>query len=402
VLFFINGGGYSAGSGGEVLYDGRALAEATRMVVVTINYRLGAFGFLSHSKLSTESADHPTSGNYGMEDQRAALKWVRDNIAGFGGNPGNITIYGESAGAGAVCWHVASPLSNGMFHRAVISSGSCVLLVQDKEKSQRQGERFATDLGCGGTDDVLECLRSKSVGEVVAKGQLKPGDLTSGTAWGPVIDGVEVPKHPQHMLDEGSFNRVPILTGATKDEGTLFVGAVPDTLTEEQYKQRVQSLFPVPELAAKVLQAYPASAYASPKKALIEVFTDSAMACPVRRVARSIARAGVPTYHYSFAYPAEYPELPPNLGIFHASELAFVFGNPVRGLRLTGDNQTMSRTLMGYWANFASQGNPNGSGLPAWPGYTDQEDATLSLEAQPRIVHGLKKDNCELWNSLGP
>jgi para-nitrobenzyl esterase len=401
VLYFIHGGGDSAGSGGEPLYDGQAFASETGLVVVTVNYRLGAFGFLAHPALSAENPQTPGSGNYALQDQRAGMQWVKRNIAALGGDPNNVTIYGESGGGGAICWHVASPLSKGLFHRAIISSGSCELLIQQKQRAEGQGSSMANELGCKSEKDVLACLRSKTAAEIVEAGKLRPGDLTKGTAWGPVIDGVEVSEHPKALLDKGIFNRVPVITGATKDEGSLLAGVTPDNLTVAQFEERVKAIFPVPALSDRLLSHYKPSAYGSPKLALFDFFTDSAMACPVRRVARAISKAGMPTYRYSFDHVAEYPKFRPGLGAFHASELSFIFGNPIFGLQLEGVNKNLSKELMRYWAQFATTGDPNGGGLLNWPKFDAKEESYLSFGAPSKVMNNLKKEACDIWDSFG-
>lgn len=398
VMLWVHGGGFGAGSGGESLYEARALSEKTGVLVVTINYRLGPFGYLAHSGLSAESADYPTSGNYGIEDQRAAMVWVKNNIAAFGGDPDNVTIFGESAGSISICAHVTSPLSKGLFSRAILQSGACSAIALDKPTAEKNGAAFASALGCNDPATAVTCLRSRSLEDIVSKTPTDMGGATS--LWGPVVDGIEWPKLPQKMLDEGDFNHVPTLLGTVKDEGTLFANNLaPGELTEAQYQQLVQSL--LGPAAPPVLAQYPASAYASPKAALADLVGDVGFVCPVRRVARAISKDGTPTFLYSFAYDLAPPALP-GFGVFHGSELPFLFGNAVLGVEITGEKKQMSEQMMAYWASFAKQGDPNGDNQPAWPAYKADSDKHLELNVPSVVAEKLKSAKCDFLDSLQP
>jgi para-nitrobenzyl esterase len=394
VMVWVHGGGFATGSGGESLYNARALSEATGTVVVTLNYRLGALGFLHHDALAGEGASPPSSGNLGLEDQRAAMAWVRDNIAAFGGDPDNVTIFGESAGGASVCLHLASPRSKGLFHRAIIESGSCSLLVQGGLAAEAQGTKFATALGCTDAASTAECLRSKDVNELV-----KSGDIDKGAnAWGPVVDGVELSKPPQKALEAGEFNHVPVLLGSNKDEGTLFAAqTVPGALDEQGYTALVQSLFGAASMT--LIAAYPSSAYASPKAALADLVGDQLFVCPTRRVARALSKGGSPTFIYHLEYDLNPPALP-GFGVFHGSELPLVFGNAVLGIEFTAEKKQLSRDIMGYWSSFASDGDPNLEGKPSWPAFSADMESHLVLAVPIQTGKDLKKEPCDLWDTL--
>jgi para-nitrobenzyl esterase len=196
VMLWIHGGSFVIGSGGSPDYDGQALSEATGAVVVTINYRLGPLGFLALPALHSEDPAHPSSGMYGIEDQRAAMAWVQKNVAGFGGDPQNVTLFGESAGGISVCTHLISPPSKGLFQRAIIESGACATgLATTETAAQTQGANVAAKLGCSPSD--LACLRGKKVDEVLLALPTSPFEtITGGVSWGTVVDGLNLPDDP--------------------------------------------------------------------------------------------------------------------------------------------------------------------------------------------------------------
>jgi para-nitrobenzyl esterase len=396
VMVWIHGGGFATGSGGESLYDARALAANAGAVVVTLNYRLGALGFFQHGALAGEDASHPASGNRGLEDQRAALVWVRDNIAAFGGDPNNVTIFGESAGGASVCLHLASAKSKGLFHRAIIQSGSCSLLVQDKATAEAHGSALATALGCSSPANTAECLRAKSVSELVTNGNIDKG----ANAWGPVVDGQEFSQPPQEVLAAGGFNPGPVLIGTNKDEGTIAVAQmVSGALDKPQYEALIQSLFGA--ASSSVLAAYPASSYASPKAALADLIGDRVFVCPARRVARAVSSGGSATFVYRFEHEVNPRDLP-GFGVFHGSELPLVFGNSVLGIEITAARKQLSLDIMEYWASFARKGNPNQDGKPSWPAFSGGAENHLALATSIQTGKDLEKVSCDLWDMLEP
>lgn len=400
VLFWVHGGGFVSGSGGDAVYDGQALSEATGSVVVTINYRLGPFGFLASSALSAEDPAHPASGMYGFEDQRAALAWVKANIALFGGDAKNVTLFGESAGGISTCLHLISPPSGGLFQRAIIESGACSTLTgTTKANAEAQGAALATALGCKDAATTLTCLRGKTTEEVMLALKSASGMLSGdGANWFPSVDGVEVPDQPQKLLDAGKFAKVPTLIGTNKNEGTGFVTGL-NVTTPADYAALLEALFP--GRGAKVAAQYPLAMYGSGKAAVAEVLGDSLFVCPTRNTARALAKGGVATYVYQFTHAVVTP-FGPELGVFHGSEIPFIFGNPFFTLMLTAEEKPLSNTMIGYWSRMAASGDPNGMGALAWPKYDVASEQNIVLDLTPSTQKDLKKSVCGFWDALTP
>src|SRR5580704_7099820 len=271
VMVWIHGGGFVGGESDD--YDPSGLV-AHGVIVVTINYRLGALGFLAHPAL----ADHPggPSGDYGLMDQQAALRWVQRNARAFGGDPGNVTIFGESAGGASVCDNMASPTASGLFSRAIAESG-CFLLSSTRQAAEQQGATFAAKLGCTDPATAAGCLRGKSAAALLAEA----GGPLGG--WGPVAGTPVLPLQPASAFAAGRYAHVPLLQGTNHDEGRFFVGfefdALGKPLTAAQYPQVLTAQFGA-SAAARIQAVYPLSGYASPDLAYAAVFTDSAFSCP--------------------------------------------------------------------------------------------------------------------------
>ncbi|WP_441285754.1 carboxylesterase/lipase family protein [Sorangium sp. KYC3313] len=402
VLVWIHGGGFELGSGGEADYDGRALSEATGSVVVTFNYRLGPLGFLALPELRSEDPDHPSTGAYGLEDQRAALEWVKANIAAFGGDPSRVTLFGESAGGISVCMHLVSPRSKGLFQRAIIESGPCDSAA-DEAAASAQGQEFVEALGCTDAPSVLECLRGKSDEEIMSALPQGPAFLEgAGPTWFPVVDGWNLPDTPGKLLEAGSFEKVPTILGSNADEGTLFVAlwgesaAVADDAAFEAFAETL-----APGHGEEVVALYPSETYGSAQAAAIAALGDAMFVCPTRRAARAIAAGGAATYLYHFTYAPE-SSLLGDLGSFHAAEIKFVFGNPTLVLPdpLTEGELGMSQEIMGYWSRHAASGDPNGEGAVAWPRYDAEGDESLALGLDIAPQAGLKGALCDAWDTF--
>ncbi|MFB4318274.1 carboxylesterase/lipase family protein [Actinomadura sp. 21ATH] len=382
VMVWIHGGGYTIGSG--TFYDGGALAERGDVVVVSLNYRLGAFGFLAHPGLTAESR---TSGNYGLLDQQAALRWVRHNIAAFGGNPGNVTVFGESAGGGSVCQNLISPTARGLFHRAIAQSG-CAFPSATRETAETTGERVATALGCADT----ACLRAKPADQVLAG--------TAGrAAWAPIQDGVVLRGQVMDAFRTGDFPRIPVIQGSTRDEGRLTVATMYDLagrrLTAEEYPAAVRRAFPAD--ADRILARYPLSDHGSPAEALGAIYTDAQFACLSYASSTLLARH-TRTYGYEFNDPhaMDYLGLPLSfpLGAPHGSEIRYIFGN-VTG---TPEQNALSARMLAYWAEFARTGDPNGGGAPAWQRFPQVQD--LAPGAIRPITTFAQDHECDLWSQI--
>jgi para-nitrobenzyl esterase len=412
VMFWIHGGAFIFGSG--TTYDGSTLARKHKFIVVTINYRLGALGFLALAQLDADSPDH-VSGNYGLLDQQAALKWVRRNISAFGGNPNKVTIAGESAGGISICAQLASPAASGLFRGAINESGPCLPQPTIARAEERGGE-LVTKLGCDKAVNVAVCLRSKSADQVVSA---MPGSLQGPLVWTPVIDGHVMPKQAYEAFRDGSFNKVPVINGSNRDEGTLFI-ALGKPLPAQYYAAAVAPFASVGSLAQpaanrtdaprEILTAYPISHFQSPSQGLAAVLGDAIFSCPIETTGELLS-GSVPVYQYEFNdrhAPLTFIAHPPfPLGAYHASEIQYVFQTSfVSGGRselpgFSAAQQRLSDSIMSYWSTFITTGKPDGAS-PAWLPEKPGQAKILSLspnkiryESDFATVH-----HCALWNSL--
>ena len=400
VMVWIHGGGFTLGSGSDPGFDGQSLSEATGAVIVTLNYRLAALGWLAHAALDAEDPAHPASGNYGFMDQRLALQWVKTNVQAFGGNPANVTLFGESAGGISTCLHLVSPKSQGLYHQAIIESGPCGIANSTKAAQEAQGVQFATALGCTDPSTVLTCMRSKTPDQVVTALPDKTGLIAGpGATWFPYADGVELPDQPQKLLDQGSFAKVPVLMGTNKNEGTLFFALgvmVPD---DASYKALMDSIFS--GQGAAIVAEYPSASFASPQAAAAEAFGDGAFVCATRRTVRALTQGGTSAWLYQFVH-APTTGLFTTIGVFHSSELPYIWGNPYLGIMLDTDELTLSAAMRGFWSSMAKSGSPGTQEKLAWPAYTTATDANIVLDVQLSTEMALKKAQCEFWDGISP
>jgi para-nitrobenzyl esterase len=377
VMVWIHGGGFTGGAGS--IYDGAPLTTGHNVIVVTINYRLGPFGFLALPSLDSESPGR-ASGDYGLMDQQAALRWVQRNARAFGGDPGNVTIFGESAGGASVCDNMASPTASGLFSRAIAESG-CFLLSSTRQAAEQQGATFAAKLGCTDPATAAGCLRGKSAAALLAEA----GGPLGG--WGPVAGTPVLPLQPASAFAAGRYAHVPLLQGTNHDEGRFFVGfefdALGKPLTAAQYPQVLTAQFGA-AAAARIQAVYPLSGYASPDLAYAAVFTDSAFSCPALDADLLTSRSGVYGYEFAdenapdnFGITFSFP-----LGAAHSTELQYVFGK-IPYLDVTPPFTTaqfaLSAQMMGYWTRFAATGNPNGGGAPYWPRFSSARQQIQEL-----------------------
>jgi para-nitrobenzyl esterase len=366
-------------------YDAHELAGERNVVVVTINYRLNAFGFFAHPALAGEDATYPYAGNQGLLDQRAALEWVQANIKAFGGNPKKVLIFGESAGSEDVCLHVASPESRPLFHRAISESGGCTTKQSTAARGAASAEAFAATLGCGAAADQLACLRQVPVSTIV-------DNLAQGT-FDPVVDGGFLPDQPRALYDSGNYAKVPYILGSNSDEGTLFfLGATPVT-TEAEYLAALQARYGA--LAAQVAAVYPAADFPTPQDALVRAFGDSILVCSTYDTARRAAAGGSHAYLYNFARKIPISALQQlGLGAFHGSEIVYVFGSITPP---TPVDDTIGQTIRGYWSRLARSGNPNGNGALKWPRYKNATDRRINFDAETSVLTGFRRTECDFW-----
>ncbi|MGP4002401.1 carboxylesterase/lipase family protein [Streptomyces sp. 8N706] len=401
VFVWLHGGGNVYGAGSD--YNAAALA-AKGMVVVTVNYRLGALGFLAHPALSGESTG-AASGDYGLMDQQAALRWVQRNVGAFGGDRDRVTLGGQSAGSVDTCLHVASPTAKGLFHRAIQHSGSCVsdgaLTPLTLPAAERNGQDFAASVGCADPANAAACLRSVPVTRLLGSAQ-RPAAL-----WTPNTGPAVLPLPPREAWASGRVNAVPVLGGSTHDEYRYFTAVYVDLLgggplTPATYAALMHQQ--QPDRADAILREYPAAAYPSAGLAYSAAATDQRFACPARGDRRLYAHR-VPVYAYEFNDPQAPPFIPaPHTpqGAFHASELAYLF--PTRALPpLTDAQLRLSRAMTDYWARFIATGDPNGPDTPHWPRYTPGSDR-IQVLAPDRLspTTGFAADHhCGFWKADG-
>lgn len=412
VMLWIHGGGLTSGAGDDIMYWGDRLAAEKDVVVVTFNYRLGALGFLAHRNLSAEDP-RQSSGNYGLLDQVQAMKWVKQNIAGFGGDPANVTIFGESAGGWSVCMHLASPLSAGLFQRAILESGGCDTTLT-MEKGFAIGDEFAARLGCTGPDAV-SCMRLKTADQVVAamksRKEATGDDLTLkfwDHAWAPHEDGWFLKETPIISLRAGNFNRVPFMVGSNRDENKLFAAEwklsyrhIPDAKVEAALvKSLGQELLPTYE------KLYPRGKYERAIDALVDAKGDIGLGCKCFDAAEATAPFG-PVYYYRFDYHNH--RAPHILAAAHAMEIPFIFNSLDRGIIniLYSPSQTKTARplvaqIMSYWTNFAKTANPNAPGLPEWPVYNLQTRSRMILDLPAQAQPADNVEKCEFWRAHGP
>jgi para-nitrobenzyl esterase len=395
VLFWIHGGALLVG--GSAGYDPSRLV-AKGVVVVTTNYRIGMLGFLAHPALSAESPQH-ASGNYGLMDQQAALAWVQRNIAHFGGDPDNVTIFGESAGGLSVHSQLASPAATGLFERAIVQSGAYSLTQPSLAAAEAAGQAFATRAGCA--DQSLTCLRDLPVSSLLA--------ANTASTIVPDVDGNVLTQSVGAAFASGRFNRVPVIEGSNHDEWRLFVASseaeTGAPLTADGYEAAIGATLGVSAATAHVLAlTYPLSAYASPSVALGALGTDAIFACNARRALRSLAQH-VPTYQYEFndstAPMRFFRGISFPTGAYHASEIQYVFdtpGSPVPAT-LNAEQSALADAIVTYWTDFAKTGDPNAGSVPTWPTYDAVAEQFQSLELPAPVTRtGFALDHrCAVW-----
>ncbi|MBK0379785.1 carboxylesterase/lipase family protein [Mucilaginibacter segetis] len=361
VLVYIYGGGFVSGGTNVPIYDGEAMAKKG-IIFVTINYRVGIFGFFAHPELTKESP-HSQSGNYGIMDQLAALQWVQKNIAAFGGDPEKVTIAGQSAGSMSVNYLVTSPLGKGLFNGAIAESGAYMLPDPSGGTSLAQGEQSGVE--------AAKALNANSLAELR---KLPAQELLKQNNFRPIIDGYVMPKTPPAIYAENQENKVALLTGWNEDDA--FFGELKDAA---DYKAQMQHRFG--DKAAEALKLYPGGNDSVAKVSQIRLSRDGLFGIQnYSWVNAQSAKNGAPVYLYRFTrrMPAT-PEFE-KYGAFHTGEVAYAYDNlkfvnrPFQPV-----DQQLANTMSAYWVNFTKNGNPNGKGLPEWPAYNTQTNMTMIL-----------------------
>jgi para-nitrobenzyl esterase len=396
VMVWIYGGAYTEGAGSSPYNQGDTLA-AKGVVVVTFNYRLGALGFLAHPELTAESAHH-ASGNYALTDVLTVLQWVQKNIAAFGGNPGNVTVFGESAGAAISAALVGTPAAKGLFQRAISESGLWMGLnlapMRSRESAEQQTVKVATEMGAS----KLAALRALSADDAATKLPKQ----------GMIIDGWVIAEDLTRTFAEGRQNVVDILAGSNRDEGSFAAGFGPP-MTVDRWQSGAQQRWG--DAAAVGLEAYPAADDAQAAANNTRIFADN-MAWIMRFYAARQRAIGSRAYVYLFVHEPPYAQGARNLGVCHTCELPYVFDN-LGTLRLYPDSSSPERALTSptdvkvaamtsaYWINFAKTGDPNGKGLPRWPLFKDVDKGpVMHLGDKPAVAESLGPTKLKLYQAL--
>jgi para-nitrobenzyl esterase len=413
VMVWVHGGGYTFGADSQPLYEATNLSRRG-VIVVGMNYRLGALGFLAHPALNAES-EKGVSGNYGLLDQIEALRWVQKNIAAFGGDPQRVTVFGESAGGNSVYSLLLTPLAKGLFQRAIPESSGTLNFAQLKksaygrEPAEYQGIEFAKKCGVPDGPGQLAALRALPV-DVLLKsvpgldGPRMINFRNTGMRLAPIVDGYVIPDDPMTMFQQGTVNAVPMIVGANGNEGSMFTLVSKLPATAEAFDAILERDFG-PKFAATFKELYPP---AQAKKSVTELMGDFSFVDSARFVARNYEHAHAPAYLYNFSHVAA-GTLGKMLGAHHGSEIAFVFDNLQLGKEQSPADQKVRDAMIGYWVQFAATGNPNKAGLPEWPAYTSTDDRCLLVTDEIETAQHFRQAKLdaidavmEAWHNAGP
>lgn len=408
VLVWIHGGAFVGGSSG--LYPLAALAKDGDLVVVSFNYRLGAFGFVAHPSFA---ADY--NGGYGLLDQRAALAWVKRNIAAFGGDPGNVTVAGESAGAGSVCMHLLAPdETTGLFERAIVVSAGCASWLPSVAEGEKVGLAMAAKVGCGDPASALACLRARPVDELLkAAADIAGANILTFT---PLIGAKTVPLPGAQAFPAGKFVKVPVMNGGTRDEQRLYVGYAAlegEVVTAANYPDEIRKVYG--DKAEAVLEKYPPTYASSPPATLGSVWSDFRRDVGINNCAyleaAKLMGAFVPVYEFVFADSNAPPVTPSDpgfeMGAVHSSELSYLFphfDNTMKraGPDLTPASQQLATIMTAYWSSFARTGTPSAPAAPVWKPFRTDDDVMNLEPGKLGLFNASTAHNCAFWKSLYP
>ncbi|MXV49909.1 carboxylesterase family protein [Pedobacter sp. HMF7647] len=412
VLVYFYGGGFAAGDGSEPRYDGESMATKG-IVSVTVNYRLGVFGFLVYSGLSKESG-HNGSGNYGLLDQYSALKWVQQNIAAFGGDPAKVTIAGESAGSIAVSGLMASPLSRHLFAQAIGESGSILgaLPANSLSEEEKKGEKFASTAGAASLSE-LRAMPAEKILDAAGK---------SNVWFNPTVDNYFFPESPYKIYESGGQSKIPLLLGWNSEEGSagnILAGQAP---TPENYTAAIKKLYP--EYASDILSQYPGMSTADILKSGRELASDRFIAHSTWKWYDEQLKTGKPVYRYYYMRPRpamtaamgnakaglaggvvkddKTPAAPPASGAVHSAEIEYALGN-LPGNKVfawTPDDYAVSKIMQDYFANFIKAGNPNGKGLPQWDASKKNSEKVMEIDVKTQQVTDETRVRYELLDKI--
>ncbi len=399
VMVWIHGGGYTGGAANTGMYLGDRLAEAGDVVVVSFNYRLNVFGFFALPALRDEDPNGSTGGQ-GTLDQVAALRWVHENIAKFGGDPGNVTIFGESAGGWSVCTMVATPLAKGFFQRAILESGGCEQS-RDLEAGYDSARDAASRLGCD--PDDLNCLRALPARKVLGKGSGGMDEMASM----PHHDGYVLTDTPLAMIRSGNYNKVPFMAGSNRDEFGKALKLIPGYYFTRpaNYEKKLTGRGFSQDDAERLVEMYPLSEFNNrPVEAYGRMFgADQSLACPTYQGLLAAADQQADTYYYHFDYDDfRYGKY---IGAAHCMEVPFIFNTmdrlPMNLLfkeKHIEDARALQEIIQGYWINFAKTGDPNGPDLPHWPVFEPDSQKVQVLDTHTRTEPATDiAERCEFW-----
>ncbi len=407
VIVWFHGGAFVGGS--SALYPLDTLAKFGDVIVVSMNYRLGIFGFTAHPAFG---ADH--NGGYGLEDQRAALRWVKTNIAAFGGDPDNVTIAGESAGAAGVCMHILAPdETTGLFQKAIVQSAGCLTPLPSLEDGKKIGKKAATLVGCSDEATALSCLRKKPVKDLLDAASTVAG--SSIVTYMPVIGTKTVPLPGAQAIPAGKFVPVPMLAGGTRDELRLYVAYAVQAgqkITKDNYSDLLKETYG--KNAGAIAAKYPVKDYPSAPSALGTVWSDFRSDVGINHCiyleTSKLIRKSVPVYQFVFA-DRNAPPVTTNpgfeMGAVHSSELPYQFPHfdnttKIAGPDLAPASQKLAEQMMAYWTSFAKTGKPSAPGSPAWAPFT-ADDMVMNLEpGKVGYFDSGAAHNCSFWKTLYP
>jgi para-nitrobenzyl esterase len=409
VMVWMHGGGYFAGSGDQLPYtDGASLARTQDVVVVSINHRLGVFGYLYLEELGGES--YAGSGNAGMLDLVAGLKWVRDNIAMFGGDPGNVTIFGESGGGGKVCVLLAMPGAKGLFHRAIVESGLCIR-AKTADEASGTARTFLDVLGVNPNNiEVLHEMRPDLI--YYAWMSMPPTVwIPKGKAqFHPVVDGKALPAHPFYPVASPVASDVPLIIGSNKDEMNYMLyqdprfGKYDETDVRQSVSGGVRARLAdiTPDKVVHLIETYRRTRPgATPHELLISITSDIHRNGSIRIAERKAASGKAPVYMYLFRW--ESPALNGLLKSCHGLEIPFVFNNVEQPIGLIGEGPerfTLAGMMSSAWAAFARSGDPSHDGIPRWQPYTEKERSTMIFNTECRVERDPRREEREAWSGI--
>ncbi|XP_049630412.1 cholinesterase [Suncus etruscus] len=419
VMIWIYGGAFQSGTASLHVYDGKFLAHVERVIVVSMNYRLGALGFLALP------GNKEAPGNMGLFDQQLALLWVQNNIAAFGGNPKSVTLFGESAGAGSVSLHLFSPSSQPLFTRAILQSGSsnAPWAVMSLYEARNRTFTLAKSVGCFRENEtaIIACLRNKDPQEILSNEIfIVPNDTLLSINFGPTLDGDFLSDMPNTLLHLGQLKKTQVLVGVNKDEGSAFLvygapGISKDNdsiITRKEFQEGLKMLFPrLGELGKDSILFHYVDWLDDdrPEKyrdALDDILGDYNFICPALEFTKKFSELGSDAFFYYFDHRSSKSPWPEWMGVMHGYEIEFVFGLPLEERsNYTRTEDILSRFIMKSWANFAKYGNPNGiqNNSTRWPIFksTEQKYLTLNIDS-PRVYTKLRAQQCRFWTHFFP